>query len=505
LLSYLILLANPNKLLLQVIVLALGSTGSVLGLIALRRPGDDARKKLLMLAAGAGLLIIAGLSWNTLFLIYIRTTGYGDDIFRYIMHNAHSPIYGRSAWSKWPWSLILVLFSGAFIARIINWPDARIESRGLAIELLVWFAGFILAFALSDSPERLTDTFSEYRDFALDKFSFEGFSHALSTYSQQMPYLSIHGGHYPPGNLLLVMVGARLGLSWLAHFVVICFAVLTFLPIAGITSELRLPTYTRNIALALFISSPAVLSIPSIDMTPIPMFFAATALWFALKAISKESYLYSVSVGVFMTAFSYFSYTSIIVWGLLTLLAAAQMLINKVRPLILLKTGAASAATFLLLCWVFYLATQFNIFVSLMNAIEHNRIVMASGYDSILRYLFRSTGNLIAWLFSIGFAASIFGIRAGSNVLRRLAGGNRTAAAFSAAVLCIVFLAAFSTLFFLETERVWLIFVPPWIVAAATAVGEVSETNKNYLFKTLLIFSILTVVGQELVFQPFVL
>jgi hypothetical protein len=502
LLAYLIWITNRTPAL-QRNVLLLVFTSVVLGLIALFRSRNDAEKILLTLVIGAGLLIIAGVWWNTLFLNYIHTSGYEGDIFRRFLQNLHTPIYWTSTWAKWPWSLLLILFSSTFVVRVLYWSDKWIEFPGLAVELLVWFTGFILVFALSDSPERLLTTVSHYKTFASDIPSFEGFRHTLRTYTQLMPKLSVHNGHYPPGNLLLLTVESRLGVSWFARAVVICFTVMTLIPIVGITSELNLSTYTRHIALALFISSPAVLSLPSVAMAPIPMFLAATALWLTLAAIRRDSSLYSAAVGVVMAIYSYISFTSVVMGGLLASIAAVQMLFDKVHPRVVLKFGFISATCFLLLCWLFYLFTEFNLFYSFVTAVEHNHRTMTSGFDSLVRYFFRSTGNLIAWMCSIGFAASILGIVAARNSLRCPSEGNLRQGAFIAAVLGTVLLAAFSTLFFLETERIWLFFAPPWVVVAAIAVGNVSEKQKVYLLKSLLIFSIILAAGQELVFEPF--
>jgi hypothetical protein len=501
-LSYLGWITNRNPHF-QRNILMLAIAGVVLGAVALLRGKEDAYRKLFVLAIGAGLLIIAGVWWNALFLDYIEVTGYQKDIFRRFLQNLHTPIYGTSTWSKMPWNIPLVLFSVAFITRILYWSDTWIESRGLPVELLAWFAGSILVFALSDSPERLLTTFGHYKTFASDITSFEGFRHTLRYYTQQMPSLSVHNGHYPPGNLLLLTVESRLGVSWFARLVVIGCTVLTMIPIIGITSELNLSTYTRHMALALFISSPAVLSLPSVAMAPIPMFLAATALWLTLAAIRKESTLYAAAAGVVMTIFSYISFTSGVMWGLLALIAALHMLFNQVKPQVLLKFGFVAGGCFLSLIALFYLLTEFNLFESFVVAVEHNKRTMSYGFDSLVRYFFRSTGNLIAWLCSIGFAASIFGFVAGGNAFRRSFQGNRRAVIFIVALLGTVLLAAFSTLFFLETERVWLFFVPAWVVSAAIAVGDGPVTHKAYLLKILLIFSIILATGQELVFEPF--
>jgi hypothetical protein len=75
LLAYLIWITNRTPAL-QRNVLLLAFTSVVLGLIALFRSRNDAEKILLTLVIGAGLLIIAGVWWNTLFLNYIHTSGY---------------------------------------------------------------------------------------------------------------------------------------------------------------------------------------------------------------------------------------------------------------------------------------------------------------------------------------------------------------------------------------------------------------------------------------------
>lgn len=503
LLSYLMWLSNSTSLFVQGITLILAVSSTVVSLITLHISRTSLQKKYIVLLIGSGTLIIIGICWNSLFLLYINITGYEKDVFRGFLQVLHAPIYGISQWSRWPWNFLLISFSSIFVIRVICWQKTWIESRGLIIELLMWFVSFIIIFALSDGLERLVGIQAHYGTFASDKFRFEGVSHTLRTYTQVMSQLSVHNAHYPPGNLLLMIVGENIGLLWFGKAVVISLTVMTFLPMYGILSELQVAIYTRYMALILFISSPVILSLPSVAMTPIPMFLATTIFWLMLVAIRRESMLYSALVGFVIAIYSYFSFTSIIIGLLLLLISVTQICVNDKKPSYFLKSGFVAMVIFLIFCYLFYFFTGFNLFLSLMKGIEHNRNLMAPGYDSLLRYLLRSTGNLIAWMCGIGFVSSTFGSLAGMNALRYPLEADRGIVAFNIAIFVTVLLTAFSTLFFLETERIWLFFVPLWVIVAAIGIGQVPERHKIQFLKNLLIFSILFAVGQELVFQPF--
>ncbi len=506
--SYLIWIGSDLELLESVsqktsLVLAVSSV--VCGISIFFTPLENIGKKYSILLIGAGILIVAGVYWNILFEFYIRATDYHNDIFRGAMRNYHSPVYGVSLISKWPWGAVLISFSFVFIMRVVCWRITWLEHNLFVIELLMWFLCLIIAFSLSDGPERLLDTVGHYQSFASDIPIFKGFGHALRTYTQEMPRLSVHNAHYPPGNLLLMMAGSRLEMPWLPRSIVITFTLLTLFPISGIISEFNSSTYAKNISLALFVSSPVVLSIPSVAMTPIPMFLSSSALWLTLVAIRKESILASIATGFIMALCSFLSFTSIVIACLLFFVTFARLTVygSKSKVMVILKQGLIAIISFLLLCWLCYIITGFNLLVCFITGVEHNRSIMASGYDSMFRYLLRSTGNLIAWLCSIGFVAAIFGIVGGSNALCSSSRKNHRIATYNYSVLITVFFASFSTLFFLETERIWLFFVPPWVTVAGMYIAEdTSIGQKPFLIKSIIIFSILQGTGQEFIFRP---
>jgi hypothetical protein len=67
----------------------------------------------------------------------------------------------------------------------------------------------------------------------------------------------------------------------------------------------------------------------------------------------------------------------------------------------------------------------------------------------------------------------------------------------------IVFLTGFSGLFFLETERIWIFFVPFLTLIAASSPQREESGSWALTQKLVLILSLLLSVGQEMVFQDY--
>jgi uncharacterized membrane protein len=99
---------------------------------------------------------------------------------------------------------------------------------------------------------------------------------------------------------------------------------------------------------------------------------------------------------------------------------------------------------------------------------------MSNGFDNVYRYLLRSTGNLLAYLASVGVV--IVGFAITSYHKTKAKAQLRARFILSASTLITVFVAAFSGLFFLETARIWLFFTPFFCILAAASLQE-------YLFR----------------------
>jgi hypothetical protein len=497
------------------VVVTLAGISILLSSIALRKPLNEVERKLLIVALGGSLLVIVLICWNFLFHDYVVTNKYTQDIFRRAFHNRLAPIYPihisnplkvHNGWhEQTSWVFLLIPFVSVFIVRIFFWSNAWIEDRKFWFELLMWFTGLILLFSLTNSPIRLTDKFAGYYGFYKNLYIWGSLGDILPNYNQQLQNLFGRTAHYPPGNLFLIKFGFQvLGITWFTHTIVILCTILTLIPLIGIASELDISIYTKHIALALYISSPSILLFPSHYLTPIPMFLTATAIWLTLRAIRQESILLSIAIGCLMAILTFFSFVSFIVGGFIILIALGQISLNKVRLSTHVQNACIAILAFLLSYLIVYLLTGFNIGECFLKGLEHNRSSMGTGVDTFVRYMFRSTGNLIAWFCSIGFTGAVFGILAGWNLLPFQRREKKDKAqALTIAVIIAVFLAGFSTLFFLETERIWLFFVPPWLILAAIALSnKITEKNKGCLLKSILIFSILMTISIELFYLP---
>ena len=107
-----------------------------------------------------------------------------------------------------------------------------------------------------------------------------------------------------------------------------------------------------------------------------------------------------------------------------------------------------------------FLFTDFNPFEAVWASIKKDEAGMGTGYETIGRYLSLSTANLLAFLIGVGAPLTISWLY---GTLKSIRG---TWDLFPSSYLVTLVIMAFSTLYTMEVERIW-IFMAPFIVIPA--------------------------------------
>jgi hypothetical protein len=375
-----------------------------------------------------------------------------------------APLYAFVLPAVTPWVVAvgLVIAAGAWLA-------GRLARARPALFLAFAFA-FAAALAFSVHAARSGTlpgrelAFYEGEEILEDARSATSAASLLRTYTERQPRLSLHGRTKPPGFALLYLAA----LSVFPDSLPVLGALLTL-----IGSLIVLPTYAlsrlldgdearaRAGALLAAAAPPAVLfgavSLDAVFATVAGCAFALTA-W----EIARPSTWKRAALGIALFATLMLSYSGLVV----LLLCSSWLALERWRrPREFVRDGAqialVAAAAFLLV----RLASGFDAWTCFENARRLNAHLMTRvigrpiDSPAVLRYA--SIGNALA--FAIALGPALVGTLA---LLRRADVEARPRAlGWSAAVAFIV--ACVGGIYLIETERIFLFFVPVIAVLAA--------------------------------------
>lgn len=135
---------------------------------------------------------------------------------------------------------------------------------------------------------------------------------------------------------------------------------------------------------------------------------------------------------------------------------------------VLLISGATFAAFYLLS----FALTGFNLLEVLLAAIEKDKAVMGTGYESIARYFHLSIANLFTFLIGIGIPITIVWVRQIPRMFRRR---DIYAIGYFVSLLVI----SFSTLYTMEVERIWIFMAPFVVIPVAKYLRDVCDQQQS--------------------------
>ena len=445
-------------------------------------------------------LINAALLWNDQFLRYIQATGYVSGAFRNAMQTLHSPVYGSPEAVVLPWALVAVGISGAFLAYLVWRLPSASGNRRFEIVLLLFYLALILGFGVSAGYNRLTEA-PHAQAFWQAVPRFDGLLAVLSDYNQSIREIGFRASHYPPGNVLLLKLEQVSGLVGLGQAVVIGLALATGFLILALARRLGLDDRSRQYALLLFVTAPGPVIFPTTAMTPVIMFLATLSQLALLKALVGGRVVDAVLLGLSFALCALFSLSTAMIGlslGGIVLIGLARGNFIFIR---VVKTGLVAVATAVLFFLVMAVGFEFNMLDLIAFALSDVAQEWKS-YDDLSRYLYRSTGNVIAYSFFAGFAIVGLAGLAGCDALRRGKVSGGLAGTYALAAILSVIVAGFSGLFFMETERIWLFFTPMLALVAGYGLGSRGHAKPSLpLF--VVASALIVACGQELIFRHY--
>jgi hypothetical protein len=281
--------------------------------------------------------------------------------------------------------------------------------------------------------------------------------------------LSLHSQTHPPGGVLFLWAVAKLfgpG-RWAAALATIAFTALVLLPVYALARELYGDAVARC-ALAFFLVAPNFVMFTTTSMDGPFSVLPITSVYLFHRALAarrpRAAAAAAILTGLALAGAAFMTYAAVFVPLYLVAFAALALLARRELVPALARTLLLALLAFLGAHVAVALATGYEPTAAVRAAMAHDREMVGTGYESLGHYLNLSFANLLAFLFCAGVPlTTAWGREVAAAWRRRLAAtGDVVTAAFALSLALV----AFSTLFTLETERIW-IFMVPWIAIAA--------------------------------------
>jgi hypothetical protein len=392
------------------------------------------------------------------------------------------PLVSRSGWSVGLWLLpaAAVLVGFVLLARYLYLRSSPRPVWTLALSVLFFFTigtsvamidGYIPTLQRDVQPAFLypyTQPFASYVD--VPKVDAKGPAAFLRGFSRRTlnENMANHSRTHPPGPILFLWGAGRLfgpGLvpAWLAT---VLFTALATVPVFFLARDLHgEPVARRAVALLLLTPSLILFSTTSMD-GPMAVFLIA-ALWSFFWATKEGGrwWLRAALSGLALAVASFMTYTASFLALYFAITAVLAFFLD--RPLFrrivrIVPLAAASAFGFYLLL---YLTTGYDPIAAVKRAMWANDELVGTGHATFDQYLQVSGANLTAFLVGIGLPLVVVWLRQVRIAAARARAREETDLFVLAFPIALVII-AFSTLYTLETERIWM-FMAAFLTPAA--------------------------------------
>lgn len=419
------------------------------------------------------------------FLVYLMMDGLNLGAVKFDSHVA--PLYAEPQpnLSLWVFPALIILAGFVLICRKILLRQATSRARFFAISILS-FLVIGISVAMIDGYQEVdgqhipaflepyTRTSLEYYG-DVPKVDAVGVESFLRDYAKPELFqtLSLHSQTHPPGGILFLWMASKcFGYSLLsAALATICFTSITVIPIYWLAKDLYGEVVGRY-ATVLFLIMPNFVMFTTTSMDGPFSVFPMVSVYLFYKATSTRSTLYaaltgiSLGFGMFMTFSTVFIGLFFGVVTLLTLMMDRKRFKGVLTALFI--AGAAFTGFYLLM----FALTRFNLLDVLMAAIEKDENLMGTGYESISRYFHVSIANLFAFLIGIGIPITIVWSNQTPRMFRRR---DIYAIGYFISLLVI----AFSTLYTMEVERIWLFMAPFVVIPVAKYLRDLCDDQRS--------------------------
>lgn len=367
------------------------------------------------------------------------------------------------------------------------------RTRPRAFGGILFGASILLPLALFWVRQDLSDLGSQFEiyrgdEFLLDARRIDSIGAFLAGYVRNMPNLSLHGSHFPPGHaLLLYAVGKIFGFGTFAAGATVLVLFAAGAVVAWLAIEELFPGRPARQAALLLLACPSALDFACTSMDAVFFLVAALALRSGLRAFSERgTRRQAVETGVLLLAAAFFSFSAFPL-GLVLLFYgcfAGRHALGRTAIRLALTGGSFAASTILL-----HGATGFALWSCVAEARRSGLELMSRAVDGDPRAYFAQFdyGNLVA--FAIGAGIALL-----PAVVERLRARKILADPWTPAALLAFAAMSFAGIYFMETERVWL-FALPWVAAAAVAAGPFDGPSMRLLLASGLVQALAMEIG----------
>jgi hypothetical protein len=411
------------------------------------------------------MLSLVVILWQKLYLIYHDSADFNGDIFRHFFYSNLAPAYGIDKFDtfNYQWLTGIVAAYAVFLM-IERWLNS------FAYLVLV-ILGFILLLGTTE-PLRITHNLAHFGTFLEDINAFNSISDLLHSYVSKQNLLSVHGAHYPPGILMLLMIfGTSYGYK---VFLLLIFTLALYLFYVYIEKKKE--------ALAALLFLPAFLIFPTLDFVALPFLF-----FMLLLILEKQSTHFAYTLlGIVFFIWSFFSFISFVggVYILIYQLMNVKSFFSKRNFKLYLSACIGFGSSYILFNYVLGI----DLFDCFSQSIQNNVSLNSSPFDSIARYLIRSSGNFLSFVLGAGILFGSLFLKASTETINR----HRITMLFTLLLL------SFSGLFYMETDRVWYCFLPIIAWVASDMITTFSTTQKIILLSLSAIYLAVVELGFQL-------
>ena len=472
------------------------------------------RSTLPLILMGTAILLMAQITWGISFRAYgAAHKDYTREVFRRAMRlSLHAPVYGRydnaffrenPETGRYEFNTLpFVFLSGLIAAAWYGWSLRRSWDRPWCKRALATLMGFqlamIVAFAACEPwPSRFSLNISGYSEFKKDLPAFKGVRQTLRTYVAKMPRLEWYGQHYPPGNLIALKIENELHLPGMTKALVCLCTVLAILPLWRLTRELEFDNAATSATLLLFAAGTGVLIYCTLNTTSLLLLPGTMCLWMLIRALKTGEMIAAGALGACFVFYTFFSFSASILGVLMALTTLIGWWAGAFTLRNLIRTGAISLATVACLVAALYATTHFNLVACFIAAVRGHQAQQGNeGFDDAKRWMLRSTGNLIAYGFSI-IPLCILGVAAVKSAK------PQAAKALFVALFVSVVVASFSGLFYIETERIWVFLTPAFALAAGWELSRRAKREGADLLTTVFLLVLIISCTQEWLFMHY--
>lgn len=453
----------------------------------------------------AGVIYGAAIAWNHFFRKEILENHYTGDVFRQIYWNYWAPLYGHTETpSLFDVILIAVLSASLYFAvKIYKNNPAKKDVVKILVLLAVFNLILMIAFALSQNDVRLFQNIYDYKSFGTDGdlALFSNLHDVWGKWNSVMSGLHGRNPHYPPGNLFILKIEQIYGVPGLLKILVITTTLLCIPLLYVLGKTLGFSHENALLVVALFATSASPTIFPTTSTAPATMFFFLASCLGFIFAIKNNNLKGAFLCGLTLAVYSLASFSVFIVGLSIFIISLTYFYLDKEHRFNTIKASVVAGITFLGSLFLVYILTGFNLWLCLMQSIQHNSNIMtADPFDTPVRYLLRSTGNILAYSIYSGIVLASLAI-AGYFNLSKAALDLRI---FITACLASLLAAGFAGLFFMETERIWVFFTPFLAISAGWGILSYSNSNNRLdIAKLLVITNLLTTSVQEVCFKHY--